>query len=50
MHKKGQYFSKSYKHFTGNVKIEVDLSNYETKADLKRATWFDTSNLTKKSD
>ena len=50
MDKKGQYFSKPYKPFGGNVKIEVDLSNYETKADLKRATWFDTSNLTKKSD
>ena len=38
LHKTGQYFSKPYKPFGGNVKIEVDLFNYETKAYLKRAT------------
>ena len=43
------YFPKLYKHFGGNVKVELDLSNYATKADLKRATHADTSNLAAKS-
>ena len=45
-----QYFSKPYDRFGGNVKVELDLSNYKTKPDLKGATWADTSNLTAKSD
>ena len=31
-------------------KVELDLSNYETKADLKEATRVDMSNLTAKPD
>ena len=31
-----------------NVKFELDLSNYSTKADLKKATGVDTSNFAKK--
>ena len=31
-----------------NVKIELDLSNYKTKADLKSATGVDTSYFAKK--
>ena len=31
-------------------KVELDLSNYETKADLKEATGVDMSNLTAKPD
>ena len=31
------------------VKVEVDLSNYATKADLKSATGIDTSKFPKKS-
>ena len=34
----------------GRVKIELDLSNYATKADLKTATGADTSKFTKKVD
>ena len=30
-----QYFPKPYKSFRGNVKVELDLSNYATKLDLK---------------
>ena len=30
-----QYFTKPYKCFGGNVTVELDLSNYITKADLK---------------
>ena len=34
----------------GNVKIELDLSNYLAKADLKKATGVDTSDFAKKID
>ena len=33
-----------------NVKVELDLSDYATKADLKKATGVDTSSFAKKSD
>ena len=33
-----------------NVKVELDLSNYATKADLKNATGVDTSKFAKKVD
>ena len=32
------------------VKVELDLSNYATKVDLKNTTGADTSKLTKKVD
>ena len=34
----------------GRVKVELDLSNYATKADLKNATGVDTSTFAKKVD
>ena len=34
----------------GKVKVELDLSNYATKADLKSATGGDTSKFDKKDD
>ena len=34
----------------GRVKVELDLSNYATKVDLKNATSFDTSKCVKKVD
>ena len=34
----------------GRVKVELDLSNYATKTDLKNATGFDTSKFAKKVD
>ena len=34
----------------GKVKIELDLSNYATKADFKNATGVDTSEFAKKVD
>ena len=37
-----QYFPKPYERCSG--KVGLDLSNYETKADLKRAACVDTSN------
>ena len=45
-----QYFPKPCRSFEGNVKIELDLSRYATKAELKNATGVDTSKLTAKSD
>ena len=32
-----------------NVKVELDLSNYATRADLKNATGVDTSDFAKKN-
>ena len=34
----------------GRVKVELDLSNYATKSDLKNATGIDTSKFAKKVD
>ena len=42
------YFSEPYKHSGGNVKVELDLSNYATKVDLEGATSIDTSTLDRK--
>ena len=39
-----------YERYSGSVKVELDLSNYATKADLKGATDVDTSSLAAKSD
>ena len=33
-----------------NVKVELDLSNYATKSDLKNVTRVDTSDFAKKTD
>ena len=38
------------KHFEGNVKVGLRLSNYGTKAGLKKATSLDTPEFAKKSD
>ena len=38
-----QCFPKPYEPFGGNVKVELDLFNYATKAELKNATGIDTS-------
>ena len=31
-----QYFSKPYEPFGGDINVKVDLSNYTTKADLRK--------------
>ena len=46
----GQYFSKSYEPFWGDINVKVDLSNSVTKADLKNATGFDISKFARKID
>ena len=43
----GEYFPEP-KSFGGKAKVELDLSNYATKADLKSATGVDTSKFAKK--
>ena len=45
-----QYFPKPYEPFGGDINVNVDLSNYETKADLKNATGIDASKLALKSN
>ena len=40
-----QYFPKPFKNFGGNIKVEIDLSNYATKTDLKNLTHVDTSSF-----
>ena len=44
-----EYFAK-LKTFGGKVKVELDLSNYATKADLIDAKGVDTSKFAKKVD
>ena len=39
-YKMSQYFPKPYEPFGGDVNVKVDLSNYATKADIKKYfTW-----------
>ena len=38
------------KYLGANVNVELDLSNYTTKADSKNSTGFDTLTFVKKSD
>ena len=44
-----EYFPKP-KSLGAYVKVELDLSNYATKADLKNITGVDTSDFAKKTD
>ena len=48
-YKNGQYFPKPYRSFKGNVKVELDLSSYAPKAELKNATGVYASKLAAKS-
>ena len=43
-------FSPKPKSFEGRVKVELDLPNYATKADLKNAASVNTSTFAKKVD
>ena len=45
-----QYFPKPYEPFDGDINIKVDLSNYETKTDLKNVTHIDTSSFALKTN
>ena len=50
LYKMSQYFPKPFEHSARNMNFKLNLSNYATKADLKRATSVDASNLAAKSD
>ena len=43
-------FPKPFRSFGGNIKVEVDLSNYGTKTDLKNVTHNDTSGFIMKTN
>ena len=45
-----QYFSKPLRSFGENISVKVDISNYETKTDLKNVTHVDTSNFALKTN
>ena len=45
-----QYFPKLFKSFGGNINVKVDLSNYETKADIKNILQVDTSSFALKTN
>ena len=44
-----QYLREPYEHSGGNTEVELDLSNYTTKPNLKRATSIDTFTLESKA-
>ena len=44
------HFSKPYKSFGGNIKVELDLSSYTTKAGFKNATRVYASKLAAESN
>ena len=45
-----QYFPKPYKPFGGYINVNVDLSNYATKTDLKNVSHVDVSNFALQSN
>ena len=46
-----QYFPKPFNsHFNDSIKIEIDLSNYATKADIKNISHVDTSSFALKTN
>ena len=45
-----QYFLKRYEAFGGDINVKVDLSNYETKADIKNISNVDSSSFALKTN
>ena len=45
-----QYFPKPYDPLSGDINVKVDLSGYETKADIKNISHVDTSNTALKTN
>ena len=45
-----QYFPKPYEEFSGDINVKVDLSNYATKADMKKNSHIDTSSFPLKTN
>ena len=50
MYKTSQYFPKPYEPFRGNINVKVDLSNYETKDNIKNITHINTSSFALKTN
>ena len=50
LYKMSQYFPKPYKPFGGDINVNVDLSNYVTKADTKNISHADTCNFALKTN
>ena len=50
LYKISQYFPKPYEPFGGDINVEVDLSNYATKANVKNITHLDTSSFALKKN
>ena len=48
--KLSQYFLKQYEPFGGDINVKVDLSNYPTTTDIKKALHIDTSSFALKSN
>ena len=46
---KMNYFPEPYTHSKNKIKVELALSNYATKCDLKNPAGFDASNFAKKA-
>ena len=45
-----QYFPKPYEPFGADINVNVDLSNYATKADIKNISHIDTSSFALKTN
>ena len=45
-----QYFPKPFRSFGGNINVKADLSNYETKANVKNISHIDTSSFALKTN
>ena len=45
-----QYLPKPYEAFTGDITVKVDLSNYETKGEIKNIAHIDTSSFALKTN
>ena len=48
--KMSHYFPKSFRSFTRNINVKVDLSTYATKTDLKNVTHVDASSFALKTN
>ena len=48
--KTSKYYPKPYKPFSRGIKVEVDLSNYATKADIKNISHVDISTFALKTN
>ena len=50
LYKMSQYFPNPYEPFGGNINVNVHLSTYATKDDIKNITHVDTSNFALKTN